>query len=220
MQREISEDEKKATEAERIAQEQNDFILEKQKIQLGCDEMQRITDDIIVPSFLKAAKALKNHREQVEVVLMDCESPIDAELYNVGVRCTIGELEKEPESKFMLIADPSAFDFTFTLINQKEEEQEEILHFHEVIPSSVEKAIGRFLSENYPEVEFEADSESSVSEKPEPPFRVQYDDGNEVSDVASTDTVSEALKMAATFAIMFKTEEAITILDANDTIIC
>lgn len=215
MQQEIPEEIQQQIEAKRKAKEENEFILEKQKIQLGCDEMQRITDDIIVPSFLKAAKAIKKIEHQIEVVLMDCESPIDQKLYNVGARCSIGE-----SSKFMLIADPSAFDFTFTRINADESEDETILHFHEVIPQTIEGIIQSFLKVNLPEVAFTASSAPGENQTFTPPFRVQYDDKGSISDVASTDTVAEAIKMGATFAQMFKKEDAITIIDAKDNILC
>lgn len=200
----------------------NDIILERQNLQLGCDEMQRITDDIIVPVFVKAAKALKRSDHHVEVVLMDCESPIDGTLYNVGVRCRIG-VNKESAHRISIIADPSQFDFTFeALDNLGTTEIKHVFSYHEVIPYQLEIRLEEFFKKHFPEVSYtvEMDEIDRKTAAYKPPFRVQYDEEGIVSDVASTQTIAEAIKMGSTFAHMFKKEDKITIVDENGVVLC
>lgn len=202
--------------------ENNDIILERQNLQLGCDEMQRITDDIIVPVFVKAAKALKRADHHVEVVLMDCESPIDGSLYNVGVRCRIG-VDKESAHRISIIADPSQFDFTYEATdNLGITADSHVFAYHEVIPYQLETRIESFLKKFFPDVEYAVnmDEIDRKTASYKPPFRVQYDEEGVVSDVASTQTIAEAIKMGATFAHMFKSEDKITIIDENGDILC
>lgn len=202
--------------------DENDIILERQNLQLGCDEMQRITDDIIVPVFVRAAKALKRVNQHVEVVLMDCESPIDGTLYNVGVRCRIGQ-DKENAHRISIIADPSEFDFTFEATDPSGEvEIKQVFSYHEVIPYQLETRLEEFLKKHFPDTNYaaEIDEIDRMTASYEPPFRVQYDEEGNVSDVASTATIAEAIKMGSTFAHMFKSESKISIIDNKGSILC
>lgn len=218
MQQEIPEDVQQRIEAARLAKEQNDSILEKQKIQLGCDEMQRITDDIIVPTLLEAAKSVKAADKEVEVILLDCESPLDQKLYNLGAKCIVGP--SDASSQFALVADPSTFDFAISQTAADGTITESALQFHEVTPFAIEKKIAAFIATELSDDIFKPSSDPTAGNDLTPPFRVQYDDNGNISDVAVTDTVEEALKMGATFAQMFKKEEAITILDSDGNILC
>ncbi|MFC4995748.1 hypothetical protein [Rubritalea tangerina] len=106
----------------------------RQNFIIGCDEMARITDDIIVPVFTTLARAIRSSGFKMEVVLMDCESPLDGQLYNVGVRLTF--LYQDNEVEISIIADPSDFSFT-TDINAADYNFQKELAFHEVVPRTL-----------------------------------------------------------------------------------
>lgn len=199
-------------EAKEAAKKKEQRILEKQNFILGCDEMERITDDIIVPVFVRLAKSLNKLDKEIDLVLMDCESPFDKQLYNVGVRLSI------EDQVISIVADPSAFTFTLSLPDNSEE----AIDFYELTPRSLEKSLVNYLSSNVPSVNYSVypDPNQETFEQFEAPFRVRYDDDGNVSDVATTKTLKEAASMGNTFAKMFKKEEAVSIVDAKDTLIC
>ncbi len=219
MQQEISAEKNAAIEAIKAAKEEDSQIWARQNFILGCDEMERITDDIIVPVFSNLAQAVKDSGFTVDIILMDCESPLDEELYNVGVRLNFEYHDKAIE--ISIVADPS--DFTFTLaIDGLEDEVAIEFNFHEVVPLLIYKEVKRHIEKHLPEIEytFPIGRSDAAFEKHSPPYRVQYDDNGNVSDVATTQTLLEAANMGSTFAKMFKKEDAITVIDANDAVIC
>ncbi|MGJ8672269.1 hypothetical protein [Rubritalea sp.] len=198
----------------------DESIWESQNFMIGCLEMERITDDVLVPVFLHLAKAIKANELPVDIVLMDCESPLDNELYNVGVRLNFSQEEEEYEVS--MVADPSDFTFTLQFEGASEEPLSKVFQYHETIPRVIEAELKKHFVEHLPVITYEAEMEKSdqAFEKFVAPFRVQYNDHGTVSDVATTQTLLEAAHMGGTFAKMFKKEEAISIIDANDAIIC
>ncbi|MFC5050507.1 hypothetical protein ACFPK9_07770 [Rubritalea spongiae] len=182
--------------------------------------MERITDDILVPVFMRLANAVKASDIPVDIVLMDCESPLDNELYNVGVRLTFSH--KQQDCEISIVADPSDLTFTLQLEGISPSPQSNTFQYHETIPRTIENEIQKHLAEHLPSIDYQTKIEKSdqAFEKFVAPFRVQYNDQGTISDVATTQTLLEAAHMGGTFAKMFKKEEAITIIDANDTVIC
>jgi hypothetical protein len=209
-----------ATEAQDSSKLEDEGIWERQNFTIGCYEMERITDDILVPVFLRLANAIKGSGLPVDIILMDCESPLDGELYNVGVRLTFTHNEQECEMS--MVADPSDFTFTLQSAGLGPDPLSVELQYHETIPRMIESELKKYLSEYLPSVTYTIDVEESdqAFEKFIAPFRVQYNDHGNISDVATTQTLQEAARMGGTFAKMFKKEEAISIIDANDIIVC
>lgn len=199
---------------------ENESIWERQNFMLGCFEMERITDDVLVPTFLRLANAMKGGKLPVDIILMDCESPLDGELYNVGVRLSFTYEEKEYEVS--MVADPSDLTFTLQFDQGSNEALSHTFQYHETIPRTIEAELKKHLTQNHSAIAYELDMEESdqAFEKFTPPFRVQYNDHGTISDVATTQTIEEAAHMGSTFAKMFKKEEAIVVIDANDTLIC
>ncbi|PQJ27722.1 hypothetical protein [Rubritalea profundi] len=219
MQQEISAEKNAETEAVKAAKEEDSQIWERQNFMLGCDEMERITDDVIVPVFSKLARAVKDSGFTMDIILMDCESPLDKKLYNVGVRLNFEYHHKAIE--ISIVADPSDFTFTLSIYGIEDEIADEF-NFHEVVPLLIQKQLKSHIEKHFPEVEytFPIGRTDAAFEKYSPPYRVQYDDNGNVSDVATTQTLHEAANMGSTFAKMFKKEDAITVIDANDAVIC
>jgi hypothetical protein len=219
MQQEISAERKAEIEALKAAKEEDIQIWVRQNFILGCDEMERITDDIIVPVFSKLARAVKDSGFPMDIILMDCESPLDEKLYNVGVRLNFEYHDKAIE--ICIVADPS--DFTFTLsIDGIEDEITNEFNFYQVVPLLLQKELKSQIEKHIPEIEytFPIGRSDAAFEKYSPPYRVQYDENGSISDVATTQTLLDAANMGSTFAKMFKKEEAITVIDANDSLIC
>ncbi len=219
MQQEISAEKNAELEAVKAAKEEDTRIWERQNFMLGCDEMERITDDIIVPVFSNLARAVKNSGFPMDIILMDCESPLDEKLYNVGVRLSFEYHDKSIEVS--IVADPSDFTFSLTIDGLENEISSEF-NFHEVIPRLIQKELKRSFEEHFSEIEYTLTlgRSDAAFEKYSPPFRVQYDENGNVSDVATTQTLLEAASMGSTFVKMFKKEDAITVIDSNDAVIC
>lgn len=208
--------------ARKDAKKANDQIIEEQNFILGCDEMERITDDIIVPVILNAAQSVRDSGKKIDVVLMDCESPIDEMLYNCGIRFVIGD--SSDSTNLTIIADPSSFFFTLTVTGTAEEshEIEEEIPFYELTPRWLTLKVNDYLAKHAPDCSYStalADFDASF-EQLTPPFTVRFDDGNSISDVAKTESLKEAIKMGGTFAQMFKDESKVSIIDSKDTTIC
>lgn len=203
-----------------ISEEANAQIWERQNFLLGCVEMERITDDIIVPVFQKLTGSFRKVFPDADLILMDCESPLDEQLYNVGVRLSF-TLESS-EVEILIVADPS--DFTFQLSTEGITD-EPIIHelkYYEITPRGLDKIFTDLIEEHFSQVPFTPISNANDQkfEAYTAPFRVQYDDNGTVSDVATTNTLLEAANMGSTFAKMFKNEQAITVIDAQDNVIC
>lgn len=220
MQQELSVEMNAEADAIKAAKEADAQIWERQNFILGCDEMERITDDIIVPVFSTLAKAIKSSGYDMDIILMDCESPLDEKLYNVGVRLSFNYSDTDVE--ISIIADPSDFTFTLNILGASSEEVNTEFKFHEVVPVLLQKELKLQFDKNFSKIEFTPSYSRSDTqfEKFEAPFRVQYDDNGSVSDVATTKTLLEAANMGSTFAKMFKKEDAITVIDANDAVVC
>lgn len=202
----------------------NELIIEEQNFILGCDEMERITDDIIVPTIVKAAEAVYESGKKIDVVLMDCESPFDSLLYNCGVRFAVSEDENPPT--LSIVGDPSSFLFTLSLQhasdNQDDTSTEEEVPFYELTPRWLSSKISQFIAKLSPKVDYDPRPAAYdlAFDKLVPPFTVRFDDGTSVSDVAKTQTLKEAAKMGATFAEMFKDQDKVSIVDSSETTIC
>ncbi|WP_018970021.1 hypothetical protein [Rubritalea marina] len=194
-------------------------IVLRQNFVVGCSEMERITDDIIIPVFSEFTKCALGCDIGMDVTLLDFESPLDFQLYNVGVR-----LDFEYEGKeisISLIADPSDFSYAFDVVGS-DQEITEVMPFHSVVPHELHAALQQLCDAHFPQIKYVSEMlvPDAFSERFVPPFRVQYDDNGNVSDVATTQTLTEAANMGSTFAKMFKKEEAITIIDSRDTVAC
>ncbi|MEO1858012.1 MAG: hypothetical protein ABGY95_11715 [Rubritalea sp.] len=219
MQQEISAEKNAELEAAKATKVHDAQVWERQNFILGCGEMDRITDDIIVPVFSNLAKAVKKSGFPMDLILMDCESPLDEKLYNVGVRLSFDYQEKT--IVVSIVADPSDFTFTLSIDGLAESVAGEF-SFHTVVPLMIQKELKHHFEHHFPRVAytFPIGRSDAAFEKYSPPYRVQYDDNGKVSDVATTQTLLEAANMGSTFAKMFKKENAITVIDANDAIIC
>ena len=219
MQQEISAEKNSELEAIKAAKEDDADIWARQNFVLGCDEMERITDDIIVPVFSNLARAVKDSDFPMDIILMDCESPLDDKLYNVGVRLNFEYQGKSIE--ISIVADPSDFSFSLSVDGLGNPIATEF-KFHQVVPLVIQKELKTLFVKHFAEVKysFSIGRSDAAFEEYSPPYRVQYDDNGNVSDVATTKTLLEAASMGSTFAKMFKKEDAITVVDANDAVIC
>lgn len=203
-----------------LSKEENDQIWETQNFLMGCLEMERITDEIVVPYFQMLARPFRAQYQEIELILMDCESPLDQQIYNLGVR-----LSFDLDGKFIalsIVADPSSSTFSFNIEGMTEEPVSQEFKFYEVIPRYLNRFATVEIAKLFPEIEYipEIKADDVDFESYRPPYRVQYDDHGNISDVATTQTIPEAASMGSTFAKMFNNEKGITILDSADNILC
>ena len=203
-----------------LTEEENTEVWERQNFLLGCVEMERITDDIIVPVFQKLTGAFRKVFPDADLILMDCESPLDEQLYNVGVRLSFQYGAADVE--ISIVADPSDFTFLLSTDGVTDEPITHEFKFYEIVPRELDKVFAAQIEEHFAEVPFTPihSSNDQQFDTFTAPFRVQYDDNGTISDVATTNTLIEAASMGSTFAKMFRNEKAITILDAKDNLIC
>lgn len=196
------------------------LIVERQNFTLGCYEMERITDDIIVPVFQKLFSSVQKVDPDADLILMDCESPLDDQLYNVGVRLSF--THESAALDISIVADPSDFSFTLSIDGVQEEMITAEFKYHEVVPLTLQQFLKAQIDKHFPAIEYAPiqDANDATFASYSGPFRIQYDDAGKVSDVATTKTLIEAANMGSTFAKMFRNEKAVTILDASGVPIC
>ncbi len=213
-------DYKAEVDEKRHAKEQNQLILNRQKLRDGCLDMDRITRDILSPEILSAATLVKSNNTPLEVIELETESPLDQEIYLLGMRLRFGN--KELPTKVAFEGDPETHIFhLFTRIHE-EDEQEELIPFHELIPSRIHEVLTRVFKEVLPKLNYRPkvipDIFSTDSFKA--PYRVLMEEEGETANIATTETLKEAIKMGSTFSSIYKKNDTLRIVDAKETLVC
>lgn len=214
------DDYKAEVDEKRRAKEINQAIIAKQKLLDGCLEMDRITREIISPTILHAATLVDQLEILMEVIELETESPLDLRIYALGMRFRFGD--KKLPTKIAFEADPEAHTFRLQLRVLEADEVDEIIPFHAVTPPKVQSILKSVFTEALPDVAYEP---TVLEDKFDPsafqaPFRVQMEDKGKTSDIATTDTLEEAIKMGSTFSSIYKKNNTLCILDAKDQVIC
>ena len=203
----------------RLAKEQNQLILNRQRLRDGCLDMDRITRDILSPEILSAATLMKSNGTPLEVIELETESPLDQEIYLLGMRLRFGN--KELPTKVSFEADPETHIFhLYTRVH--EEEAEELIAFHELIPSHIHEILTRVFREVLPDLNYQPkvipDIFSTDSFKA--PYRVLMEEEGETANIATTETLKEAIKMGSTFSSIYKKNDTLRIVDADESLVC
>jgi len=207
-------------EAKKAAAEYDKAVRERMAMAVACDEMTRIVNDILVPEFLNVTHAMRKVGYRAEVVAFDAESPVYlGEMCDIGVKFRCGD--RDEPCKFEWIADPAEFVFNLTIRDPLGDTHHHEIPFHAVIPRTIRKMIGDFLDQHFIESGYSPafNDFDQFEEGFEGPFRIQMEEDGEVSDIATTDTIEEAIKMGATFSSMFK-GKALTIVDKEGLTVC
>jgi len=212
-------DYKAEVDEKRKAKERNKAVLDRQKLRDGCLEMDRITRDILSPEILSAATLVRALNIPLEVIELETESPLDQQIYLLGMRLRFGD--KTLPTKIAFEANPETHIFHLYLRVPEKEEVEELIPFHKVIPQLVHKTLKQIFDTTLPSLPYQPklieDKFSAMSFKA--PFRIQMQEHGKTSEIASTDTLEEAVKMGSTFSSIYK-NDTLCIIDAKDQTIC
>ena len=192
-------------EAKREAAERDKRIRERMTLAVGCEEMTRIVGEILVPEFLSVVHTMRKAGYRAEVVAYDAENPVYlGEMCDIGVKFRCGD--RNAPCKIEFIADPNTFTFTLSIRDPDSKESSDTWSFASVIPRNIRNLIEDFLEEHFLETGYKKKINlfDQYDEGLTGPFKVNIEEDGETSEVASTDTMEEAIKMGASFSKMFK----------------
>lgn len=189
-------------------------------LSIACDEMTRIVSQIILPEFNTAYDAVKVTGIPLDMVSYDAESPVhEGEMCELGIKFRCGD--KQLPCKIEYIGLPEDFEFSIIIRTPDGESTEKIVSFQEVIPRNIRQLLTNFFSEHFPKVEYkpEINDFDQYEGTNEGPYKVQMDEDGKRSDIATTKTFKEAIKMGATMSKAFKNKTLI-ITDKEGELVC
>lgn len=204
----------------RAAKEADRVIREHMKLYVACEEMARITDSFLIPDFLELVHLMHQADIAAEVVAIEAENPLEpGAICSLGVKFRCGDQDAPCKIEFM--ADPHEGEFILTVRNPAEKVTEESWPYASVIPRNVRKLIVQFVEDHFPLVKYEPNFNSFDQFDLDlvGPFKVEMEDEGKVSEIASTATMEEAIKMGASFTKMFK-DKPLHIVDSTGTVVC
>jgi len=187
---------------------------------VGCEEMTRIVNDILVPEFLSLTHTLRKSGHRAEVVAYDAENPVYlGEMCDIGIKFRCGV--RDDPCKIEFIADPNDFVFNATIRIPSSEEITQTWKFSAVIPRNLRVIIADFMETHFPEVEYTPKTsdfdQHDASLKG--PFTVETEEEGRPSEVAKTESMQEAISMAASMIKMFE-GKPLHIVDSEGNIVC
>jgi len=207
-------------ESKKAVDEFDKIIRERMAIATGCDELRRIVDDIMIPEFLDITLAMRKAGYAAEVVSYDAQHPIyESEVIDVGVKFRCGS-ETAP-CKFEYLGDPEKYEFNLTIRDPNGIESKQTVPFRKLIPRNIRRIMSEFLDEHFPSSGYvpKFNDFDQYEDAGDGPFHIQMNDNGEISHIATTDTMEEAIKMGGTFTSLFKGKE-LCIVDSNGLEIC
>jgi len=207
-------------EEKRIQAEADKLIRERMKLAVGCEEMTRIVSDILVPEFLSLVHTMRKAGYRSEIVSYDAENPIyEDEMCDIGMKFRCGD--REAPCKIEFIADPHDFVFNIVVRDPTGEETNHTWSFQSTIPKQIRVLILDFIDNHFLETGYKPkfNDFDEQDECLEGPFKVQIEEDGETSEVASTKTMEEAIKMGASFSKMFK-GKPMHIVDKEGVVVC
>jgi len=143
----------------------------------------------------------------------------ESEMTDVGVKFRCGS--STAPCKFEYLGDPEKHEFNLIVRDPNGIETEHTVPFQELIPRNIRRIMSEFLGEHFPDFDYvpEFNDFDQYEEAVEGPFRIQMKDNGEVSNIATTATMEEAIKMGGTFTSLFKGKE-LCIVDSKGLAIC
>ncbi len=190
-------------------------IRAKQSLRVGCFEMERIIQEIVVPEFEAIGNALMKIGEEVELVLLDTQSPVDEEhlIFSAGLK--VGHTG----SAIVFTADPEFYNFSLQIQSPNGKLHEEEFRYHELIPQKIHHRMERFLKTHYPQAQYTPPKETCplVFQNFTPPFRLQIrTPDNKKHILAIAESFEDAIYMASTLCQTVNVEDSLIVLDASD----
>ncbi len=193
----------------------------RQAVRIGFVEMERITEEVVIPEFEKVGAILMDAGYDVEVVVFDTESNVCDDLFvcGAGLRISRGHMH----SAIVYTGDPYRFEFTLQTHNYVGTVTEVDVAYHKLTPYWFHRNVLSFLTTTFPEVDFSdfAETEDDQWLVMEGPFTVKLEDeGGDYQTVAEAETIEEAMKMASMFCTAFKSEDKLVLEDRMGRRVC
>lgn len=192
-----------------------------QAIRVGCVEMERIVEEVVVPEFEKVGEILLEAGYEVEVVIFDSESPLNDQMYQcgAGLRVSRGWMK----NAIVYTGDPYRFEFTLQTHNYVGRTTEVEVAYHRMTPGFFHNHVFTFLTKTFPEVDFSSFKKVDDSdwELLQGPFTVKfelYDGIYEV--VAKADEVDEAMRLASECCARYRAEDRLVLEDSLGRKVC
>ncbi|MEO1858011.1 MAG: hypothetical protein ABGY95_11710 [Rubritalea sp.] len=193
----------------------------RQAVRIGFVEMERITEEVVIPEFEKVGEILMAAGYDVEVVVFDTESNMCDDLFvcGAGLRISRGHMH----SAIVYTGDPYRFEFTLQTHNYVGTVTEVDVAYHKLTPVWFHRNVLNFLSVTFSEVDFSnfAETEEDQWLVMEGPFTVKLEDeGGDYQTVAEAESIEEAMKMASMFCTAFKSEDKLVLEDIMGRRVC
>lgn len=193
----------------------------RQAVRIGFVEMERITEEVVVPEFEQVGAILMEGGYDVEVVVFDTESSVCEDLFvcGAGLRVSNGD----NHSAMVYTGDPYRFEFTLQTHNYVGEITELEVEYHKLTPYWFHRSVLAFLNSTFPEMDFSSFAQPDADEwhLMEGPFTVKLEgESGEFETVAEADTIEEAMKMASMFCRGFTSEDKLVLEDGQGRRVC
>lgn len=193
----------------------------EQAIRIGCLEMERITEEIIIPQFEQIGNLLVENGYDAEIIVFDSESPTENTVYlcGSGLRISHGE----DTYALVFTGDPYRFQFNLQAHALEEGKVDAQVDYHRLTPSWVFQNIQSYLTENFPQIDL-TNLESSKGDDWQAlqgPFtiKMQVDEDN-YNIIAITEDLDEATRMGSMFCSTFHTQDKVVLFDHLDRKVC
>jgi hypothetical protein len=124
----------------------------RQSLYIGYVEMERIVEEVIVSEFTRIGELLMKYNYDVEVVVFDTESELDAKLYVCGAGLSVKK--GSMKNAIVYTGDPHSFRFVLQTQNFASRVSEESVDYHKLTPNWFHSRVKRFMSSSFREVDF------------------------------------------------------------------
>ncbi len=188
----------------------------RQSLHIGYVEMERIVEEVIVAEFTRIGKLLMEYQYSVEVIVFDTDSEIDGKLYICGAGLCIKK--GSMKNAIVYTGDPQSFRFVLQTQNFASRVSEESVEYHRLTPHWFHSRVKNFLSSSFREVDFShlEDLFDNDWEMLEGPFSIKIrNDYGYFNEIASSETIEQALQICSYAAETHYNEEDLIVTDKN-----
>lgn len=192
-----------------------------QSIRIGCIEMERITEEIIIPQFEEIGAILVKNGFNVEVVVFDSESPVKADVFLCGAGLRISK--NGATHAIVYTGDPFKFEFNLQTHNHLGEVSEYDMEYHTLNPSQLYKRLLGFLENSFKDINFSSlrDMTRDSWQTYEGPFTVKLAlENGGYTLLATAETIDDAARLASLYCKAAPCEDKIILFDNGGRKVC
>lgn len=192
-----------------------------QSIRIGCIEMERITEEIIIPQFEEIGQMLMKNGFIAELVIFDSESPVQKDVFLCGAGLRIHK--NGATHAIVYTGDPFKFEFNLQAHNHLGETSEYDMEYHTLNPSQLYRHLMGFLENCFKEVDFSSlrDMTGDHWQTYEGPFtvRLALDNGGYTT-LATAEDIDDAARLASLYCKSTPCEDKIILFDNTGRKVC